>query len=84
VQRAFDVKTMGIQKVLELKPTDPEKAFVVPDGLDLADIDASILGVTRDANNLRWSFAPQKPTSASMMGSGSALASLVTPNPWLV
>ncbi len=68
VQRALDVKTMGIQKVLELKPTDPEKPFVVPEGLDLADIDASILGVTRDANNLRWSLAPQKPTSASMIG----------------
>ena len=83
VQRALDVKTMGIQKVLELKPTDPEKAFVVPEGLDLADIDASILDVTRDANNLRWSLAPEKPTSASMIGPRGALAPLVTPNPWL-
>ena len=40
VQRALDVKTMGIAKVQELKPTDPEKAFAVPEGLDLADIDA--------------------------------------------
>jgi penicillin amidase len=83
VQRALDVKTMGIQKVLELKPTDPEKAFVVPEGLDLADIDASILDVTRDANNLRWSLAPEKPTSASRIAPSSGLASLVTPNPWL-
>ena len=64
VQRALDVKTMGIAKVQELKPTDPEKAFIVPEGLDLADIDAAILGVTRDANNLRWNLAPQKPASA--------------------
>jgi penicillin G amidase len=84
VQRALDVKTMGLEKVLELKPTDPEKAFVVPEGLDLADIDASILGVTRDANNLRWTFAPQKPTLASVTRPGGAWASLVTPNPWLV
>ena len=38
VQRAVDVKTMGLEKVLELKPTDPEKAFTVPEGLDLADV----------------------------------------------
>jgi penicillin G amidase len=82
VQRAIDVKTMGLQKVLELKPTDPEKAFTVPAGLDLADIDASILGLTREANNLRWNLTPAKPTAAAL-GMGGALASFITPNPWL-
>ncbi len=85
VQRALDVKAMGIAKVRELKPTDPEKAFVVPEGLDLEDIDAAILGVTRDANNLRWNLTPQRPTTSSggsSLGSGP-LASSLTPNPWL-
>ena len=86
VQRALDVKTMGIAKVQELKPTDPEKAFAVPEGLDLADIDAAILGVTRDANNLRWNLAPQKPTTSAARDQApqsGALASFLTPNPWL-
>ena len=65
VQRALDVKTMGIAKVQELKPTDPEKAFTVPEGLDLADIDAAILGVTRDANNLRWNLAPRQSSAGT-------------------
>jgi penicillin G amidase len=86
VQRALDVKTMGIAKVRELKPTDPEKAFTIPEGLDLADIDAAILNITRDANNLRWNLTPQKTTSsaARSIGEGGPLASFITPNPWLL
>ena len=83
VQRALDVKTMGIAKVQELKPTDPEKVFTVPDGLNLEDIDAAILGVTRDANNLRWNLAQKPSASATLTGDGAALAASVTPNPWL-
>ncbi len=84
VQRALDVKAMGIAKVLELKPTDPEKAFTVPEGLDLADIEDAILAVSRDANSLRWNLSPQKPaTSAAIIGAGGPAASFVTPNPWL-
>lgn len=84
VQRALDVKTMGIAKVQELKPTDPEKAFTVPEGLDLEDIDAAILDVTRDANNLRWNLTPQKkPAATPLLGAGGPLAPFVTPNPWL-
>ena len=30
VQRALDVKTLGLEKTRELKPTDPETPFVVP------------------------------------------------------
>ena len=44
----------GIAKVLELKPTDPEKAFVVPDGLDLADIDASVLKICLDTGHSHY------------------------------
>ena len=82
VQRALDVKSMGIDKVLELKPTDPEKKFALPEGLDLADIDASILDVTQGANNLRWNLTPQKSASGGI-GGGGDLAAFVTPNPWL-
>jgi penicillin G amidase len=85
VQRALDVKLMGIDKVLELKPTDPEKKFVVPEGLDLADIDNAILAVTQGANNLRWTLTPAAQSAAGSVGQGSAgLAAFVTPNPWLM
>ncbi|MCA1586125.1 MAG: penicillin acylase family protein, partial [Acidobacteria bacterium] len=84
VQRALDVKLMGIAVVQELKPTDPEKAFTVPVGLDLEDIDPAILDITREANNLRWNLTPQKPSVASGAGAGGGLASFITPNPWLV
>ena len=83
VQRAIDIKTMGIEKVLELKPTDPEKKFSVPEGLDLEDIDAAILGLTREANNLRWNLTPAQKPSTAAAGRGGAPASFVTPNPWL-
>ena len=85
VQRALDVKLMGIDKVLELKPTDPEKKFVVPEGLDLADIDASILGITQGANNLRWTLPAQKADAGSFNPAATALARGLglTANPWL-
>jgi penicillin amidase len=57
VQRALDIKSMGLAKLQELKPTEPPKPFVVPDGLDLEDIDAAILGLTRGANNIRWDLS---------------------------
>ena len=47
VQRALDVKTLGLEKTRELKPTDPETPFVVPPGLDLDDITADILAITQ-------------------------------------
>lgn len=84
VQRALDVKLMGIDKVHELKPTDPEKRFVVPEGLDLADIDSSILGLTLGANNLRWTLTPRQAAAGTAgLGPGD-LAAFVTPNPWLL
>jgi penicillin amidase len=54
VQRALDIKTMGLQKTQELRPTDPARTLTVPDGLDLDDIDADILAVARNANNLQY------------------------------
>jgi penicillin G amidase len=86
VQRALDVKAMGIDKVLELKPTDPEKRFALPEGLNLADIDAAILGLTRDANSLRWDLTPQKASAAAPaapIGLGENFDAFLTPNPWL-
>jgi penicillin amidase len=83
VQRALDVKQMGVAKVQELKPTDPEKPFTVPEGLDLEDIDAAILGVTRDANNIRWNLAPSRTASAAAPPALST-GPTITPNPWLV
>ncbi len=90
VQRALDIKAMGISKVLELKPTDPEKVFSVPEGLDLEDIDAAILGITRDANNLRWSLTPVRqvsgpPPASAIEAPGQALGlgAGISANPWL-
>jgi penicillin amidase len=54
VQRAIDVRTMGLEKTRELKPTDPAIAFTVPPGLDLEDITPEVLNLTRGANDIRW------------------------------
>ena len=51
VSRALDIKRLGLEKTRELRPTDPERAFSVPEGLDLDDIEPGILDITRDANN---------------------------------
>ena len=76
VQRAIDIKTMGIDKVLELKPTDPQKRFTVPAGLNLDDIEPGILAITREANNLRWNLAPPaagaRPSAAGGVGGDAA------------
>ena len=79
VQRALDIRRFGAARVQELKPTDPETRFVVPEGLDLADIDAAILGITRDANNIRWNLSPRQAAAAASAGLGAMLS----PNPWL-
>jgi penicillin amidase len=69
VQRALDIKAMGLTKVQELKPTDPVRKVVVPDGLDLDDIDNGILALTRNANNLAYKVAGAAPPSAPRPGS---------------
>ncbi|MBX7185235.1 MAG: penicillin acylase family protein, partial [Vicinamibacteria bacterium] len=54
VARALDIKRLGLEKTRELKPTDPERAFTVPEGLDLDDIEPGILDIARDANNFNF------------------------------
>ncbi len=54
VTRALDIKRLGLEKTRELKPTDPERAFTVPEGLNLDDIEPGILDIARDANNYRF------------------------------
>jgi penicillin amidase len=56
VTRAIAIKALGMAKVEELNPTTPRKKLEVPAGLDLADIDAAILDITRGANDIRWSL----------------------------
>lgn len=57
VTRALDIKRLGLEKTRELKPTDPERAFTIPEGLNLDDIEPGILDITRDANNYRFPLA---------------------------
>jgi penicillin G amidase len=90
VQRALDIKAMGIAKLQELKPTDPAKPLVVPEGLDLDDIGPEILGLTRDANNIRWTLAGAARAQGGSATGGDAAAALdayvrstLSPNPWL-
>ena len=94
VQRALDIRAMGAVKVEELKPTEPARKLQVPAGLDLEDIDGAILGITRDANNIRWNLAPaaQAPRSGGAGGGSAGLLTAATPaaafggispNPWL-
>lgn len=71
VQRALEIKAMGAAKLQELQPTDPEKPFVVPEGLNLDDIDAAIIGLTRDANNIRWNLSSSR---TSQLGACRAVA----------
>ncbi len=56
VNRALDIKALGLGKVEELKPTTPRKKLEIPPGLDLADIESSILDIARGANDIRWSL----------------------------
>lgn len=58
VTRALQIKELGIDKVQELNPTNPEKKIEVPPGLNLAEISSAILDVTRGANDLRTSVKP--------------------------
>ncbi len=55
--RALDIKRLGLERTRELKPTEPERAFLVPEGLNLDDIEPGILDIARDANNYRFSAA---------------------------
>ena len=71
VQRALDVKALGLEKTRELKPTDPETPFVVPPGLDLEDITPEILTLTRGANDIRWDLTPAELRSADGGARGS-------------
>lgn len=80
VNRALDIKAMGLDKVLELKPTDPARRFTVPEGLDLEDIEPEILAITREANNLRWNLAPAAGSRAASVGLPDVLAA-ATPGP---
>lgn len=57
LSRALDVKRLGLAKTRELRPTDPERAFTVPEGLNLEDIEPGILDIAHDANNYRFPLA---------------------------
>ena len=59
VARAIAIRDIGIEKVEELMPTNPEKPLQIPEGLDLDDIEAAILDISAGANNIRWSLKPQ-------------------------
>jgi len=94
VERALDIKAMGIEQVLALKPTDPVKRFTVPEGLNLDDIEPGILAITREANNLRWTLAapPAGRTSLNATTTGAPLLAQsaatgatggVSPNIWV-
>lgn len=77
VRRALDIQALGIAKLEELKPTNPEKSIVVPPGLDLTDIDAAILDIARDANNMRFNLGSSPPPASSPLFDG------ISPNPWV-
>jgi penicillin amidase len=64
--RALDIKRLGLEKTRELKPTDPERAFAVPEGLNLDDIEPGILDLAKDANNYRFPLADAALPAVSM------------------
>jgi len=73
--RALDIKRLGLERTRELRPTEPERAFVVPEGLNLDDIEPGILDIARDANNYRF------PVAGSGSGSGGDGAEISTNEP---
>jgi penicillin amidase len=64
--RALDIKRLGLEKTRELKPTDPERAFTVPEGLNLDDLEPGILDLAKDANNYRFPLADAAPGEVSL------------------
>jgi penicillin amidase len=56
IARALAIKAVGIEKTEELMPTFPEKKLEIPVGLDLNDIEPGILGLARNANDVRSSY----------------------------
>ncbi len=74
VTRALDIKRLGLEKTRELKPTDPERAFTVPEGLNLDDIEPGILDIARDANNYRFPLPGGASGEVAMDASDGGLA----------
>lgn len=72
ITRALDIKRLGLAKTRELKPTDPERAFTVPEGLNLDDIEPGILDIARDANNYRFPM-PGAPRNTADTGAGASM-----------
>lgn len=56
VARALAVKQMGLAKAAEVTITDPPTPLRMPEGLDLDDINANLLNITRDANDFDFKF----------------------------
>ncbi len=64
VMRALEIKALGLAKAQDLRPTLPAKTIAIPPGLDLDDVSAGVLDVTRGANDLRWSLRAEGATAA--------------------
>ncbi|MEO6403622.1 MAG: penicillin acylase family protein [Vicinamibacteria bacterium] len=81
VTRALDIKRLGLEKTRELRPTEPEKAYTIPEGLNLDDIDPAILDITKDANNYRFpEFAAAATAPAAVLDASSDWTYAERPN----
>lgn len=66
IQRALAVKTMGLAQAQQITLTDPPTTLQLPEGLDLADINADIMNITRGANQFDYSFKPATATLSNL------------------
>ena len=80
VRRALEIRALGVAKVEELRPTEPEKKLVVPPGLDLDDLSPEILGLTQGANNIRWTLKGAQASAQQLEQMNAEMGS----NNWVV
>ncbi|MBL8271885.1 penicillin acylase family protein [Steroidobacter sp.] len=86
VARALSVKTLGLEKTAEVTVTDPPTPLVLPEGLDLADINPAILALTRDANDFDFQMQPVIGGTAKVSANSAQLAhdSGIGSNNWVI
>lgn len=69
LRRAILAQSVGVPRTLEIMPIEPRVDLDVPDGLDLADLNADILKIARDAD------APFPFEDAAQVGSNNWVVS---------
>ncbi len=76
IARALAIKSMGLERVEELLPTNPYKKLVIPEGLNLDDIEPGILAIARGANDVRSSYVPDLGSNNWVIGPSKSVTGM--------